>query len=198
MIDARTVILGGTRRCIAVYQPCVDIGKLGEAILLIANKCKDSEGFSSTVLNKVLYEADLRHYARSGRAITNARYVHLDYGPGPHELPTVRDALVQSGDLEIELRPYHNYTQKRPIANREADVSSFSESELQDLEWAIKQVGCVLNATQASDRTHDEPWQLTDEGDAIPYELVFLRGMVSPSDDETEQLIAMAKELDLL
>ena len=177
-----------------MYQPCVDIGKLGEAILSISERCQSNDGFSSTVLNKVLYEADFRHYARCGRAITNARYVHLDYGPGPHELPMVRDELVQSGDLEIVPTPFHGYIQKRPTAKREADLSMFLESELEDLNWAIEGVGCVLNATGASKWTHDEPWQLTDEGDAIPYELVFLRGMCPPSKSEASELVEIARE----
>jgi len=157
-----------------VSEMACDRDKLAELIVHIAKECRESETFGSTVLNKILYEADFRHYAQYGRSITHDVYQHLRWGPAPLSLLPVRNELLESGDIELNTKDYHGKPQKRVIPKREANLSIFTDLELEDVGWAIKEVSC-LTAKSASKRAHDAPWDLTEEGEPIPVYTTYLR-----------------------
>jgi len=151
-----------------------DREKLAELIVHISTRCKDVDTFCSTVLNKILYEADFRHYAKYGRSITRDIYQHLSFGPGPLQLVPVRNELLENGDITMVEKEYFDKLQKRVVSQREANLSLFTKLELEDIDWAINEISC-LNATEASLHTHDAPWELTEDGEPIPNYTAYLR-----------------------
>lgn len=174
-----------------------DREKLAELIVYVGGQCREAETFCSTVLNKILYEADFRHYAKYGRSVTRDMYQHLPFGPGPSQLVPVRNELLANGDIEMVEKDYYGELQKRVVPQREANLSLFTTLELEDIDWAINELSC-LNAKEASRRTHDAPWELTEDGEPIPNFTAYLRFAKDIPLDALEVARSEAKERGLI
>jgi len=180
-----------------VSELACDREKMAELIVYIASQCKDADTFGSTVLNKILYEADFRHYAKYGRSITHDIYQHLDFGPAPLQLVPVRNELLENGDIDMVEGDYFGKPQKRIIPQREANLGLLTAMELEDVDWAISEISC-LNAKEASDRTHDAPWDLTENGEPIPRYTAYLRFAKDIPSEVLEMVCSEAREKDLI
>ena len=188
----------GARRCaMRVSELVCDREKLAELIVYISNQCKDANTFGSTVLNKILYEADFRHYAKYGRSITRDMYQHLSFGPGPSQLVPVRNELLENGDIDMVEEDYFGKPQKRVVPQREANLGLFTALELEDIDWAIDEISC-LNAKEASLRTHDAPWELTEDGEPIPKYTAYLRFAKDIPPEVLEMASSEAEERGLI
>ncbi len=156
--------------------------KFQEAILYVSQRSVDDPKFGSVKLNKILYYADFWSFTKLGRSITGATYQHLPEGPAPRELLTQREELIQRGELRIESRVYHHRSQKRPVAQRDADRALFSPDELALLDEAIEYLR-PFDAAEVSDLSHREwGWRLTSDGDVISYRTAWLSA--EPLDQE--------------
>ncbi len=97
----------------------------------------------------------------------------MSEGPAPRELVPTRNALVQSGELDIISQHYFGGQQKKPVAMRMPNLRLFSKSEIQIVDEVIEEFW-TLNGKQVSDRSHTEyGWLLTEPGETIPYSAAF-------------------------
>ncbi len=153
--------------------------KLREIALYIAEKSKDDYYFGATKLNKILFLIDFNYYAWKGESLTGAKYVHREKGPVPNEILTVIDALEREGRAKLQEVNCFGYTQKRltPLKGKGikgADTSMFDDEELSLVNSIIEKTK-NLNASEISDWAHNiKPWQVTDEGEEIPYCSVYM------------------------
>jgi hypothetical protein len=152
-----------------------DEKKLAELILYISQKCADDPCFGATKLNKILYFSDFLHYGNHGKPITGVEYQKLPYGPAPRRLIPVRDALIASGELGIQVVGLRNGgTQKKPVNLREPDLSKFSGTEIAQVDSVID---CFsgTNTDKISELSHRMiGWQVVEENETIPYSTVFI------------------------
>jgi hypothetical protein len=162
-----------------------------ELIVFISELCKHDSTYGSIKLNKILYFADFMAYRVLGRPITGARYLKLPEGPVPREIIAARNDLIAEGRMAVELRPYFNGVQKRPVVVGDGpNESGFSESE-RAIVRSIADYFHGKTAREVSDFSHLQPgWILAEDGADIPYETAWL------SSDPVDQMDeAIAQEM---
>ena len=165
--------------------------RLRELILYIAEKLKDDPKFGRTKLAKVIYFSDFRSYKMHGRPVSGSRYIRLPHGPVPNDYNSIMIEMETNGLVETISSDVHNYVQKRPVALRKADLSSFSAQEIDVVNQVIDEL-IHLNASELSNRTHGIAWRLSEGQHYIPYEYALY------SDEPlTEDETSRAQELAL-
>lgn len=131
----------------------IDKPKAVEALVLVAARLPGVTRFHAS---KALYFAEFDHLQKYGRPIFGDRYIAMDNGPVPSFIYDVlkgeeapKDRALTEGALDVNTRwktPEYN-------ARREPDLSLFSQSDLESIEWAIGHVkGRSFGAI--SDETH--------------------------------------------
>lgn len=150
----------------AAYEAGVDVKKLGEMMIYFASLPQAWR----TKLNKLLFYADFVHYKRHGRAISNSRYVHMQFGPVPADFYTLQASLVDQAGLTEECQEAGECTGTVFRALRPADVGLFDESELQALNDVAKMFA-DWTASEVTEFSHRElAWSETSDRETIPYE----------------------------
>jgi hypothetical protein len=143
--------------------------KLAELMLYISDRHETDELYGSVRLAKTLFYADFLYYVKTGRSITGERYVRRQNGPMPDAFPETRDELQRRGDLVMKERFVSGYTQKRPIAIREADLSAFTADEIAMVDYVAERLE-GHTATAVSELSHRfAAWELACDGEEIPY-----------------------------
>jgi len=162
------------RRVFRLNRSCVMRKKLRELTLYIAQEGKGDPAFGMVKLYKTLFVADFGHYAAQGKAVTEAQYVHGDHGPIPDSMSEVIDSLEGGGRIQVIERDYFDKIQKRVQPLDEPDMSLFSKDEKEWIDRVIQHLK-PFNATQLKNWGHDLlPYQLTRDGEEIPYYCVFM------------------------
>lgn len=111
-----------------------DEKKFREIVVYIASKCEDDLFFGATKLNKILFYSDFLCFEQSGKPITGADYLALEYGPAPRQLLTERENLEINGDIVVVKRQ----RQHRIVALRDPDLSRFSAEEIAIVDKVIE------------------------------------------------------------
>ncbi len=139
--------------------------RLGAMIRYFAAHGKD---VFRTKLNKLLFYADLRFYARNGIGISGATYVNLPYGPVADGVTRVVDELIAAGDVEfVEVKDGAGRFVADPDA---ADFNELSEEERRELDAVLERYG-DLSTSEIVDLSHEEmAYKYTRPGEPIAYE----------------------------
>jgi putative zinc finger/helix-turn-helix YgiT family protein len=123
-----------------------------------------------TKLAKLMFYADFLHYREHTTSITGLAYAHAPQGPIPDRYERIRDDVIENAVVEIEERCGDNWSGEVLVAQRPADVSAFSESELAVLRAVRKRLGAKTSKC-LSDMSHAETaWTATQMGGRISYE----------------------------
>lgn len=148
--------------------------KFSELILYFAKESENDPFFGSTNLNKMLYATDFLAYTYLGYPITGATYQHLDRGPAPRELLSIREQLIMENRLAIREVDFFGKPQKRPVALVEPDCTIFTKEEKEICDYVLKQFSHV-GAGNASEWSHDIlAWLNTFDREEIPYYTAFI------------------------
>lgn len=176
----------------AIAPQAPDDEKLKELILYISQRSELDPYFGSVKLNKLLFYADFLAYLNYGKSITGQEYRKLREGPAPRYLVEVRQAMIRAGDLQLVETPLGPYTQLRPQAKRQADVTAFDEEELA----LVDSIMAEYFGTRAADISRDSHtflgWQLVEENETIPYEYALL-AQFEPAESEREYALGLSE-----
>jgi len=135
------------------YPFTFDHEKAIETLLFVACNAPIADRFH---ICKILYFADRHHLEKYGRFIYGEHYVAMRNGPVPsraYDLIKYADA-GDIADLAVD--------DSNVMALREADVEIFSESEIEALQWAIKNFGS-LGFLELRAISHDDTWNTVTE-----------------------------------
>jgi hypothetical protein len=169
------------------YRPEFDEPKFRNLILYIAQRGWGDPTLGKTKLWKILWMSDFLAYARTGESITGATYHHMPHGPAPGR----GDRVIRHIQIHEELRG--GYMQQSPLAEIEPDLDGFSARDIAIVEEAYRQFD-GMSATEASALAHEISvgWKLTEDGERIPYETVFLSPEEPTADDQAwaEEMIS--------
>jgi Antitoxin SocA-like, Panacea domain len=149
-----------------------DRAKLKAAILYTCQKCEAGQ-LGAVKLNKVLYFADMLHYAHVGTSITGSQYRKRSFGPTNDQILVTLAELKRQGAIEIRDVDYFGYIKKEYIAVESPDTSRFSNIEKFLLDDVIEFVCFNHSAKTISEFSHNKAWELTKFGEVIPYNSVF-------------------------
>lgn len=149
--------------------------KFKNVLLYILERCAGKPNVGETVLYKLLYFADFNYYEIYEEHLTGAKYRKLPYGPVPQQLDALIQQMEADGELQRIKTIYHNYPQTRFLPNKKADLSKLLASEKEVIDKVIEQMS-DWSASAISNYSHkDLPWEVTEDGKFIDYELAFYR-----------------------
>ena len=148
--------------------------KFAELLLHVAARLQGDRAGGATKLNKVLFFVEFTHLRRHHQVVSGCQFQKLAHGPAPHQLLPVRRRLVDSGAAELIEEDFLGRPQHRLIPKRAADLTWFTDEEMQTVEDVLAQLE-GMTGTQVSELSHQEPgWRLTEIGETIPCSTAFL------------------------
>jgi hypothetical protein len=157
-----------------MVEPSFDRKKFQELIVYMAKRLGPEAALGRVKLAKLLMQSDFGAYERSGQSITGATYEKWEHGHLPRELLLAQRDLEARGDIATEAEDYFGKTLNHITAQRDPDLSKFSEDELAIVEGAIRRFGHE-SAAYLSELSHLEVgWRLAALKEEIPYNTVFL------------------------
>ena len=159
--------------------------KLGELILLIAQRSVGDLKFGKVKLNKILFKIDFTAFLKLGHSVTGQHYFKLREGPGPKRMLPVLSAMEKRGDIKFERVSDYGSGQQKAVANRDPKLTHFSADELVLIDEVLADYK-DKSGTTLSRESHDlDGWLVSEDKEVIPY-TVALVGKRKPSQSETE------------
>lgn len=164
--------------------------RLRELILFIAERCQDDPKFGAVKLAKILFRADFVSFARYGEPITGTPYKKLYQGPVPTAVKTIRDEMLEKGEIVIAKEGYSPQPRERVVPLREANLDKYFKPRDIAIVSGVIQMFYGASARDVSEFSHDRAWRAIGHHELIPYEAAFV------SDEElTERDIDVAHEM---
>ncbi|TCD28230.1 DUF4065 domain-containing protein [Pedobacter psychrodurus] len=158
-----------------ISVPILNINKFKNVLLYILERCAGKPNVGETVLYKLLYFSDFNYYELYEEHLTGAKYKKLPYGPVPQKLDSIINQMIDANQLQRIKTEYKGFPQKRYLPMEKADLTTFKASEKDVIDKVIEQMS-DWSATAISDYSHkDLPWEVTEEGKDISYNLAFYR-----------------------
>lgn len=158
-----------------ISVPTLNIKKFKNILLYILERCSGKPNVGETVLYKLLYFSDFNYYELYEEHLTGANYKKLPYGPVPQKLDAIIDQMIELKQIEKIKTDYKGFPQKRFIPLEKADLTRLKASEKDVIDKVIDQMS-DWSANAISDYSHkDLPWEVTEMGCDISYELAFYR-----------------------
>lgn len=172
-----------------ISVPTLQVDKFKNVLLYILERCAGKPNVGETVLYKLLYFSDFNYYELYEEHLTGAKYRKLPFGPVPQKLDTIINQMIDNSELKRIKVPYFDKIQTRYIPLVSADLKMINGAEKEVIDKVIEQMS-DWSASMISDYSHkDLPWEVTDEGKDISYELAFYRDLpysVRVYNDENE------------
>ena len=160
-----------------------DRDKFRELVIYIAGQLEDDHSFGDTKLNKILYFVDFFGYSHLGRPVTGASYQKQPKGPLARALLPVRDELEHEGAVSVEMRPAGGVKRRVTTPLRGADMSRFTEQEIELVDSIIDQLrGYTATAVSRISHANSPGWRLAEIGEEIPYETALIAREPMPVD----------------
>ena len=144
----------------------LDLAKLFDVMLFF---CRD--GILKTVLNKLIFYSDFKHFKEYAVSITGARFARAPFGPAPDKWQYYLTLLIDEGALRGDEIFYdQDITGEKLTSEKHPDLNEFSETELLILA-SVKKHFNGWTAKQISDFSHNEKGYIeTPNGRLISYE----------------------------
>lgn len=158
-----------------ISVPKLRVSKFKNVLLYLLEHCAGKPNVGETVLNKLLYFSDFNYYELYEEHLTGANYKKLPFGPVPQKLDTILNQMISDSQIQRVKTEYHNYPQIRFLPLVKADLTQLKASEKDVIDKVIEQMS-DWSAHSISNYSHkDLPWEVTEDGKEINYELVFYR-----------------------
>ena len=107
--------------------------------------------------------------------MTGAKYRKLSYGPVPQQLDSIINQMIDAGQLQRLKTDYYGLPQTRYIPLIKANLTELKASEKEVIDRVIEQMS-DWSANAITNYAHNDlPWEVTDQGRYISYELAFYR-----------------------
>jgi Protein of unknown function (DUF4065) len=170
--------------------------KFRELILYLAKLSETDPKCNRTKLNKLLFYADFRAYDYLGASISGESYQKRDFGPTPGSfMPAVEELESQRACIWAD-RTYHGKPAKKLIALREPNLKVFTPEEVDLIRDTVAEFA-PFDASEISERSHQfSGWQSAENGEEIPYKMVFVDDARPLSQEEEEWALLALQEDD--
>jgi len=146
------------------------MSKSENLMLYVCDRLKNEETFGSTVFNKVLYYVDNIAYLKTGKTISEFKYIKQKNGPTPEprQFLSLRDSMMLAQKFRIDEKDYFGKIKKVPTNTVEPDTSYFDQSEKELIDSVIE-VFKNVNGTVASDFSHNQiAWDIAKDREELP------------------------------
>lgn len=163
------------------------------AVHYICARCEPRE-LGKVKLHKALYFADMLHFLHTGRPLTGVEYQKQQFGPVARHLGWATGELAKRNLLKVDSRLHYGFPKTDFISLVEPDTSCLSEDATAIIDDVLEFVRGV-SAREISELSHNEVWQKTDVGEAIPYFTAFGLVPTEVTDEDVAWGEAEAREL---
>lgn len=150
----------------------------------------EPEKLGKTKLNKILWYAEGRSFVSSGQQITDESFKKDRYGPVSIHLDDIIKELTKDGLLYVTTSDHYGLDKFVFVAKGDPDTSLFSQRELSWIDSVANEICYDHTAKSASDKSHDEIWQMAADHESLPIE-VMLVARLAPI---TSEDLAWARE----
>ena len=162
---------------VRISVPSLNINKFKNVLLYILEHCAGKPNVGETVLYNLLYFSDFNYYELYEAHLTGVKYRKLPFGPVPQKLDIIINQMIENSQLQRVKTVYLGFPQIRYLPLEKADLTTLKASEKEVIDKVIVQMS-DWSATAISNYSHkDMPWEATDEGKEISYNLAFYREM---------------------
>jgi len=146
--------------------------KLDNLILFFAGNSKITT-LGTTKLYKLLFFADVFHLRDFGHTITSSEYIKYPHGPVPSKGEKALKSLKKENAIVVTRKQLGNDRELHQIkAIRPANLSIFSETEIQVMERVVIELG-NHTAAALSNASHKEPsWALAQLSKPLDVDLM--------------------------
>ncbi len=155
--------------------PFLNRKKLETVLLYITGECGAKPNMDVSLLMSLLYFCDFNHYEIHEEQLTGLLYTKQSYGPSSEELITI----IREMELEKKLLRFKsNYLGKphlKYLPGIHANLKEISAAEKKVIDRVIEQFSDWPASALYDYTREDIPWQASDLGEPIDYELVFYR-----------------------
>jgi len=158
-----------------IAKPVFQLEKFKNVLLYFLEHCAGKPNVGEAVLYRLLYFADFNYYEIYEEQLTGASYRKLPFGPVPQKMDAVLHQMMTDGLVERIKTIYHGFPQTRYLPLVKADLSQLKASEKQVMDGVIQQMSDWSAKTISDYLHHDLPWEVTEEGKEIQYELALYR-----------------------
>ena len=149
--------------------------KFDALVLYICNQCSECrDQLGKTKLNKVLWNSDKYYYAMTGKSITGETYIKRQFGPVSKRIESALQRLKESGKLHIGKMEFFGNEKYEYIPLVPPEQRLFSEDELDVVNAVIRRICFESTASQASEESHTQAWEIATIGEEIPLYTVFM------------------------
>ncbi len=170
-----------------ISLPVFQIKKFKNILLYILEHCAGKPNMGETVLYKLLYFSDFNYYELYEEHLTGATYRKLPYGPVPQKMDAIINQMIEEKQLKKVKTDYHGFPQTRYLPLVKADLMELKASEKEVIDQVIEQMS-DWSAAAISNYSHkDLPWEVTEDGKEIDYELAFYRELPYSVRNYTEE-----------
>jgi uncharacterized phage-associated protein len=176
------------------HEPQLDYGRLLDVVHYICSKCEPSE-LGNVKLHKILYFADMLHFADTGRALTGVEYLKQKYGPCARHLTKAICHLRDEGRLRVERRDFHGFKKMDYIALGEVRLSRLDNEKIVALLDAVMEFVCKHSANEISELSHNAAWEVAQVGQPIPYYTAFWLQPPEVTEDDVAEAAGRLKRL---
>lgn len=128
----------------------------------------DPDKLGQVKLHKILYYADMQCFLSIGTPLTGVDYLRQPFGPTARFLKKAVDALRLRGAVETRQRDFFGYRKMDFVSKLKPQSNRLSEYEIELLSYVSDWIA-GLTASEASEMSHDLPWQKAKPGGRIPY-----------------------------
>jgi len=146
--------------------------KLKNLVHYICHKVKDPSKLGLTKLNKVLYYSDFLFYLQNYKPITEETYIKKDHGPVSKNLTRILKELQTEGKVFEREQAVIDFTRHELVSVKRPDISAFEPEEIALIDEIIEIISNNYTAQSISDLTHDEVWEVAQDGEKIPYHAI--------------------------
>lgn len=178
---------------ITPFRPELDVAKLHNLILYVAERCLCDEHFGKAKLNKVLWMSEFHHYALWGEPIAGGAFLQERHGPVLKDLDAHLRDLQNQERIRMRLRDRFGKSQQRPVSLQQADLGEFSGREIAAVEDIIHEVR-NLTAAEVVEMSKAHPaFRAANIGEEIPYAIALIPYDVDDDDDYGHPAVWEAK-----
>jgi len=154
----------------------INKSKYKSVILFFANKVRN-DTLGKVKMMKLLYFLDFDFFEKTGKSVTEDRYIRLPLGPVPEKAEEIITEMESEGSIKIEKVKMSNHMSDKQLITplKPIILKHFSNEELEMLE-TIAQKWERFSGKEMTDASHGEaPWIATKPSCVIDYNLAYYR-----------------------
>ena len=170
-----------------------DRAKLKAAAHYVCSQLKPHE-LGNVKLHKVLYFADMLHFADSGEPLTGVDYIKQKFGPTARHLTSVIAELEREGKIRVEIRNFYGFEKRDYVVVHDPDRIALGNAGIELLDRVIA-FARDRTTSELSELSHDAAWQAADMGERIPYAAVFGWETAEITDEDREAAVNEARQI---